>query len=57
MIQGDSRMNDPEEAARNEQPERPAPRRPYVKPTFSCERVFDITAAQISGGAQRKRGR
>jgi hypothetical protein len=57
MIQGDSRMNAPGESARKEQPEHPAPRRPYVKPTFSCERIFDITATQLSGNAQRKRGR
>ena len=45
MIKGDRRMNKPEEAgARNEHSENPAQRRPYIKPEFSCERVFESTA-------------
>ncbi len=44
MIEGDSRMSNRESNERIEHPERPAPRRPYVKPEFSCEQVFESTA-------------
>ena len=41
-------MNNPKADSRIEHPERPAPRRPYVKPEFSCERVFESTALGCS---------
>jgi len=45
MITGDSRMDDPK---MNDQKgvEPPSPRRPYVKPAFCCEPVFEIKALQ-----------
>src|ERR1017187_5626062 len=43
-------MSNPEADAQIERQERPAPRRPYVKPEFSCEQVFESTplCAKIS---------
>jgi hypothetical protein len=43
MITGDSRMSNPET---NDQKgaARPSPRRPYVKPAFCSEPVFEIKA-------------
>ena len=45
-MKGESRMNNPESTARIErqEQERPAQRRQYVKPGFSCEQVFESTA-------------
>lgn len=45
-MKGESRMNNPESTARIErqEQERPVQRRPYVKPGFSCEQVFESTA-------------
>jgi hypothetical protein len=49
MIQGDGRMSNPEEAsAQTEHSERPVSRRPYVKPEFSYEHVFETTALKCS---------
>jgi hypothetical protein len=50
MIMGDSRMNSREA---NEGAEQRSPRRPYVKPAFSWERVFETRAlacGKASGG-------
>ena len=43
-MKGDSRMSNSESDARNEHPEGPATRRPYVKPAFTFERVFETVA-------------
>ena len=43
IMKGESRMNSPESDERLEQ-ERPAARRPYVKPEFSYESVFETVA-------------
>jgi len=45
-MKGESRMNSQESDARSERQEqgRPVARRPYVKPEFSCEQVFESTA-------------
>jgi hypothetical protein len=50
-MKGESRMNDPESTARIErqEQERSAQRRPYVKPGFSCEQVFESTALGCNG--------
>ena len=42
-MKGESRMNSPESDERLEQ-ERPAARRPYVKPEFLYESVFETVA-------------
>ena len=45
MSKGDGRMNNPEQVnVKSEHSEGTTPRRPYVKPEFSCERVFESTA-------------
>lgn len=49
-MKGDSRMNSRESEAQVEFSERPAPRRPYVKPEFSCEQVFESTALGCTNG-------
>lgn len=50
MIKGDSRMNNRE--SNQEKSAQPKTRRPYVKPAFSSEHVFEITAlACTKGGA------
>jgi hypothetical protein len=49
-MKGDSRMNNRESDAQVEFSERLAPRRPYVKPEFSCEQVFESTALGCPGG-------
>jgi hypothetical protein len=49
-MKGDSRMTNRESDAQNALPERPAPRRPYVKPEFSCEQVFESTALGCPNG-------
>jgi hypothetical protein len=45
-MKGESRMSNQESNARIErqEQERPVQRRPYVKPGFSCEQVFESTA-------------
>jgi hypothetical protein len=45
-MKGESRMNSPESDARSErqEQERPAVRRPYVKPEFLYESVFETVA-------------
>jgi hypothetical protein len=48
MIKGDSRMSNPEAETQSERPESPSSRRPYVKPAFSCDRVFETTALTCS---------
>ena len=47
-MKGDSRMTS-RESDQVELSERPAPRRPYVKPEFSCEQVFESTALACGG--------
>ena len=57
MIKGDSRMSNPESGQRIEpqEQEHPVSRRSYVKPAFSCERVFETMAlgctVALKGGA------
>ncbi len=50
MIKGDSRMSNREDnTATSEHSDSSTPRRPYVKPEFSCEQVFESTALGCVG--------
>lgn len=49
MIKGDSRMNN-HEANPETLSAQPNSRRPYVKPAFSSEQVFEINALACSRG-------
>jgi hypothetical protein len=48
MIKGDSRMNNRE--PNQEKSAQPKTRRPYVKPAFSSEQVFEISALACNKG-------
>ena len=50
MIKGDSRMNNRESSKENVSAQQ-NPRRPYVKPAFLSEQVFEVSALACNKGA------